>query len=278
MASTLSPSPSQHTPPADNARHILSLSGGKDSTALAIYMRDRVPHMEYAFADTGEEVPETYEYLEKLEAYLGKPIIRLNPDRPFAHHLEIRNGFLPSSRQRWCTELLKIKPFEDYVGDDRVYSYVGIRADENRSGHISTKPNIIPVFPFKEDGVTRADVQRILDNSGLGLPKYYEWRSRSGCYFCFFQQRNEWVGLKERHPQLFEKSKTFEKFDAETGRRYTWNQRESLDELEEPERVAQIKADHQARLEREQKRSGRTLLQVLNDEEDNDAGCLICHL
>ena len=52
-------------------RHILSLSGGKDSTALAIHMRDRVPEMEYVFCDTKKELPETYEYLDKIEAYLG---------------------------------------------------------------------------------------------------------------------------------------------------------------------------------------------------------------
>ena len=45
-------------------RHILSLSGGKDSAALAIYMRDRVTEMEYVFSDTRKELPETYEYLE----------------------------------------------------------------------------------------------------------------------------------------------------------------------------------------------------------------------
>ncbi|GAI75943.1 unnamed protein product, partial [marine sediment metagenome] len=52
-------------------RHILSISGGKDSAALAIYMRDRVPDMEYVFCDTHEELPETYEYIDKLEAFLG---------------------------------------------------------------------------------------------------------------------------------------------------------------------------------------------------------------
>ena len=52
-------------------RHILSLSGGKDSAALAIYMRDRVPEMEYIFHDTEKELPETYEYLLRLEAILG---------------------------------------------------------------------------------------------------------------------------------------------------------------------------------------------------------------
>jgi 3'-phosphoadenosine 5'-phosphosulfate sulfotransferase (PAPS reductase)/FAD synthetase len=53
-----------------SCRHILSLSGGKDSTALALYMRDRVPQMEYVFCDTGEELAETYDYLLKIEAQL----------------------------------------------------------------------------------------------------------------------------------------------------------------------------------------------------------------
>ena len=42
--------------------------------------------------------------------------------------------------------------------------------------------------------------------SGLGKPSYYEWRSRSGCYFCFYQRKKEWVGLLENHPDLFEKA------------------------------------------------------------------------
>jgi 3'-phosphoadenosine 5'-phosphosulfate sulfotransferase (PAPS reductase)/FAD synthetase len=53
------------------ARHILSLSGGKDSTALAIHLRERIPHLEYVFCDTEKELPETYEYLGRLEALLG---------------------------------------------------------------------------------------------------------------------------------------------------------------------------------------------------------------
>ena len=265
-------------PEGAKVRHILCLSGGKDSTALALYMRDKVPEMEYAFADTGEELPETYDYLALLEAQLGRKIDRLNPDRPFQHHLDIRSGFLPSGRQRWCTDLLKIKPFEAFVGDDLVYSYVGIRADENRSGYISSKTNIIPILPFKDDGLGYDEVMQILDDSGLGLPKYYEWRSRSGCYFCFYQQRNEWVGLKERHPDLFDKAKTFERFDEETGTRFTWNQRESLNELEQPERMAQIKADHQKRLERQNNFVPANLLDILSDDDDGEEGCLICHL
>jgi hypothetical protein len=176
-------------------RHILSLSGGKDSTALAIYMRDRVPDLEYVFCDTEKELPETYEYLDRVEAYLGQPIVRLKHDgRGFDHLLAIRSGFLPSPRNRWCTEYLKLKPFERYVAQDDVVNYVGIRADEDREGYISHKPNIAARYPFKEDGLVKADVVRLLELSGLGLPEYYKWRSRSGCYFCFYQQKIEWVG------------------------------------------------------------------------------------
>ena len=105
-------------------RHILSLSGGKDSAALAIHMKGRVEDMEYVFLDTGKELPETYEYLNKLEAYLGKSVVRLNSDYNFDHWLKAYAGFLPSQKMRWCTRMLKIKPFEAYCGEDTIYSYI----------------------------------------------------------------------------------------------------------------------------------------------------------
>ena len=192
-----------HAPPTPDwatrpGRHIVSLSGGKDSTALAIYLRDYIPQLEYIFCDTHKELPETYEYLDKLEAFLGRTIERLNPQRGFDHWLEMYGGMLPSAQVRWCTRKLKIEPFEAFVGNDQIWSYIGIRADEDRSGYISTKPNITPVYPYKEHGLVLADVERILHESGIGLPSYYEWRQRSGCTFCYFQRAHEWVGLKER--------------------------------------------------------------------------------
>src|SRR5436309_12629360 len=112
---------------ANKVRHVLGLSGGKDSAALAVYMRDRVPEMEYVFCDTQKELAETYEYLDRLQAVLCKPITKLNPERGFDHWLEVYGGYLPSSWMRWCTRMLKIRLFEAYVGDDTVLSYIGIR-------------------------------------------------------------------------------------------------------------------------------------------------------
>jgi 3'-phosphoadenosine 5'-phosphosulfate sulfotransferase (PAPS reductase)/FAD synthetase len=257
-------------------RHILGLSGGKDSAALAIYMRDRVPEMEYVFTDTQKELPETYEYLGKLEAFLGKSIVRLNNERGFDHWLQVFGGYLPSSRMRWCTRELKLKPFEKYVGNQEVISYVGIRADEDREGYVSTKPNIRPVFPFKEDGIKKADVIRILEESGVGVPDYYKWRSRSGCYFCFFQRKNEWAGLLEHHPDLFKKAKAYEKVDPDTGVRYTWQQGESLEELAQPERLVSIRSASN----RSCPSQAATLEQVFATDEDDqeERACLICDL
>jgi hypothetical protein len=256
------------------------LSGGKDSTALAIYMKERISEMEYVFCDTEKELKETYEYLDKLEVYLGKPIHRLkHGGMGFDALLRMRNGFLPSPQIRWCTEYLKIKPYEEYIGDDVVTSYVGIRADEShRKGYISTKPNIRTRFPFIEDGLVRSDIVRILDNCGLGLPEYYGWRSRSGCYFCFFQQRREWVGLLEKHPELYREAMKYEKTDPASGQTYTWVQGESLAELAKPERVAQIKADYEKKSMQRSAFSGDATLGDVFSSDGEEQGCLICHL
>ncbi|ATX81724.1 3'-phosphoadenosine 5'-phosphosulfate sulfotransferase (PAPS reductase)/FAD synthetase [Mariprofundus ferrinatatus] len=256
--------------PQKKERHVLGISGGKDSAALAIYLRDKVPDMEYFFTDTGAELDETLDFIERLEAYLGKRIDRLSPERDFEHFLKLYGNFLPSPRARWCTRELKLKPFEKWIGDDQVVSYVGIRADENREGYVSTKPNIKAVFPFKEDGLIKEDIFRILEESGVGVPEYYKWRSRSGCYFCFFQRKKEWIGLLNTHPELFEKAMAFEKFDEESGKRFTWNQKESLEEL-----VARASDIDMVMNEREKKVSWQ---EALADEDEDDDACLICTL
>jgi 3'-phosphoadenosine 5'-phosphosulfate sulfotransferase (PAPS reductase)/FAD synthetase len=265
-------------------RHILSLSGGKDSAALAVHMRDRVPEMEYVFHDTFKELPETYEYLDRLEAVLGKKIHRSTPDESFEHWFAVFGKMIPSNHRRWCTKMLKLKPFEKYVGDSPVLNYVAIRADEDRAGYISSKPNITPVYPFRENGYVRADIIRILEECGLGLPKYTTWgRTRSGCFFCFYQQKIEWVRLKETYPDLFEQAKAYELANQDKYKPFYWSGDEPLSELEKPERIAEIKrkwAESQEKSKQRQK--SKKLLHILGQaEEDEDGekdGCLICHV
>ncbi len=257
-------------------RHVLGLSGGKDSAALALYLRGKVPEIEYFFADTGAELDETHEFLEQLEARLGKKIVRLSAGRDFDHFLKMYGGFLPSPQARWCTKEMKLKPFERWVGNDPVVTYIGIRADEDREGYISRKANITPKYPFKEDGLVKEDIIRILEENGVGLPKYYRWRSRSGCYFCFFQQKKEWLGLYENHPDKFEQAKTYEKINPANGARYTWSQGESLDEL--VSRAQEIKAKHDKNSKLLRRRTWQDIVANDEDEDGLERPCLICTL
>jgi 3'-phosphoadenosine 5'-phosphosulfate sulfotransferase (PAPS reductase)/FAD synthetase len=237
--------------------------------------------MEYIFHDTDKELPETYEYLARLEAYLGKEIHKTRPDYSFDKWLDVYGGMIPSNHRRWCTRMLKLKPFEDYVGDDLVINYVGIRADEERAGYISSKPNITAVYPFREDGLVRADIVRILEDAGLGLPTFMRWgRTRSGCYFCFYQQKIEWVRLKETYPELFDKAKAYEHANKKNGNAFYWNGEEPLEELERPERMDEIKRNWEQDRERARRNSPNLvhILGGLGEEEEEREGCLICQL
>ena len=265
-------------------RHILALSGGKDSSALAVYLRDKVPNLEYVFCDTKKELDETYKYIDKLESFLRIKVHYLHYEerQGFDDILRMKRGFLPSANSRWCTEYLKLKPYEKFIGDDPVVSYVGIRADEpHRQGYISGKNGVTTVFPFAEDGLVKSDIYRILEDCGLGLPSYYQWRSRSGCFFCFFQQRREWVDLLENHPGLFAQAEAYEKIDPDTGERFTWMQDMSLAELRQPERVAAIKQEYEARMRRESQKfvSNQRLGDMWDEDvEGQDVACLVCHI
>ena len=241
------------------ARHILGVSGGRDSAALAVYMRQHHPDLplEYFFTDTGKELPEVYTFLDKLEGFLGKPIARLNPDRDFDFWLDEYGNFLPSPRTRWCTRQLKLRPLEHWLRPDLeagviIHSYVAIRADE----------------PTRE-----------------GYQATHAWRSRSGCTFCFFQQKIEWVGLAEHHPDRFAEAVDYEKTALKDGSPFTWSQGESLTDLVRPDRVAQIKVDYERRRERIRRRRPINPLSDVSVETIDDVygvdeasgGCVICH-
>ena len=155
-------------------RHILGISGGKDSAALAIYLKQKYPNLkiEYYNSDTKCELDETEKLINRLEAYLGK-IVRLKAaedsviDNPFEHYLKAMGGFLPSPQARWCTKKMKLDKFEEYVGNDYAVSYVGIRGDEDRDGYISSKPNIQAVFPFRKNIWSIDVINKVLHNENL---------------------------------------------------------------------------------------------------------------
>lgn len=153
--------------------HVLGISGGKDSAALAIYMRRKYPQLNLVFyyCDTGKELDETYQLIQSLKSYLETDIItlkseeaRLAGENPFDFYYKSYRGYLPSSVARWCTKKMKLEPFEQFVGSSPTVSYVGIRGDEDREGYISTKKNIQSIFPFRRNIWSEDVITKVLAN------------------------------------------------------------------------------------------------------------------
>ena len=136
---------------------------------------------------------------------------------------------------------------------------------------------------------------RILEDAGIGLPAYYEWRTRSGCYFCFYQRKAEWIGLAERHPELFERAVAIEQkvlrdagLDGDAdfgsramrGRQYTWSGGETLIAL--LSRRDEILERHETAMSRASRvRVNAPLIEVLTealDEDDDTIPCTVCAL
>ena len=133
---------------------------------------------------------------------------------------------------------------------------------------------MMSVFPFIDNGLELRDVEDLLAESGLGKPSYYEWRSRSGCYFCFYQRKQEWISLSEKHPDLFKNAIHYErKLDhKETASKnpYTWSHGESLTEL--------LNRKHEIK-RYEEKKESHLLVDILEaDNDDNEDFCAACHL
>ena len=240
--------------------HILSLSGGKDSTALAFFIKENMPEifekLELVFYDTGCDLPETYDYLNKIEVFLKKKITRVIPQKSFEHLLTI-NRVLPSHFRRWCTVELKVRPSQKYIeeklkkeGNGVINLYVGIRKDEeHRKGILLIsdleKEFVVPKYPFIENNICKNDVEKILVKSGIDYPSYYKYRSRNGCYFCFYQNPTDWINLYEKHPDLFKKASEYEKFTRKGDTRiFRWNEKYYLEDMIKPENMKKIKESY----------------------------------
>lgn len=227
-------------------RHIIPISG-KDSLVTALVQTTLQPNLSYEFLfnDTECELPEVYAWLEKVRVKTGWNITVLGKN--LEEVIYYKGGFLPSIHTRFCTMDSKIKPMDKYLKGSKATIYYGLRADEDRIGYIpNNSSNIVPKYPLRERGITLPLVYLILDGYDLQPPDFFwqrlhdsvlnklpqenllpqleRWqfktlfagRSRSNCYFCFFQRQSEFLWLYEAHPNLFEKARNFEKTE------YTW--------------------------------------------------------
>lgn len=180
--------------------HVIGLSGGKDSTALALRLAEVEPR-DYIFlcTPTGDELPEMEQHWQTLERLLGAPLLRLTADGLSLKGLCEREKMLPNWRARFCTRALKIEPCQEWInrqGSD-VVLYVGLRADEEgREGGIYDNCEVR--FPFREWGWGIDEVMGYLRQRDVAIP------DRTDCARCFFQTLPEWWRLWKEHPDIYQ--------------------------------------------------------------------------
>jgi 3'-phosphoadenosine 5'-phosphosulfate sulfotransferase (PAPS reductase)/FAD synthetase len=183
-----------------NLSYFVSVSGGLDSTALAIILSKKIPQAKYIFADTGDEFPQVYEHLSAMENILNIKIIRIRNKQYTLGEYEIERKYFPSPGARFCTRKFKIEPIERYLKNYRPFKLaIGIRADENRKGNIAD----YAIYPLIEYNIKKCDVVTICQEKNL-IPKYPWYMSRGGCYSCFYKSKNELLGLAKYEPALFD--------------------------------------------------------------------------
>ncbi len=252
-------------PAATNRRHILALSGGKDSTAMAIACARYEPaDYTYVCTPTGNELPEMLAHWEKLETLLGKAIFRI--DGRTLMGLIVEQKMLPSHRARWCTRKIKLEQYYAWLSSQgSVISHVGLRADEeSRPGMIFPDVGAVTMdFPMRRWGWTITDVMEFLADEGVTIP------ARTDCAICFWQKLGEWYQLWQQHPDLYEQGVVVEDFvSAQRGQAYT---------LRSPERDAWPASLRDLRAEFE---NGRVPTRSLNQmEKARQVGaCRVCTL
>lgn len=183
--------------------HVLALSGGHDSTALAFLLKDREPRTyNYVCTPTGDELPEMFEHWRSLGERLGSLLYPMS--RKTLDTVIREQGALPNFRMRYCTRILKIEPYREFLIEQAklgpVVSYVGLRADEEgrAGGAYGDIDGVTMRFPLREWGMGEDEVQATLRQYEVTCP------DRTDCAKCYHQRIGEWWELWARHPDKFE--------------------------------------------------------------------------
>lgn len=218
--------------------HIVLLSGGKDSTAMLLRMLEEgMPVDLILFCDTGIEFEGMYHHIDKLEAYIGRPITRLKSPQPFEYlflehmpkrknpELIGRKGYSwGGPKNRWCTAMLKTRVIDRYLRDlakeYTLVQYVGIAADEPQRVRDLN-------YPLIDWGMTEADCLAYCKERGFDWDGLYDIFHRVSCWCCPLQSLDELRKLRHHFPELWERLRWL---DAQTWRTFLKNY--SVEQLE----------------------------------------------
>lgn len=216
--------------------NIVQFSGGKDSLATLIWAKQNLDEFKVVFCDTGWESDVTYRHIEDVSKWLNVDIVTLKSKFDF-RSLSLKKKRVASTKARFCTDYLKVRPFIDFllmINDD-ITVYQGIRADESParrtmsaeddffSGYISGKHTyrkkailkyldsysvdvVRPLFKW-----TAIEVFDFIKKNGLVPNELYRaGLSRVGCFPCVMARHSEVKIISKINPERIELIRSLE--------------------------------------------------------------------
>jgi len=184
--------------------NIVSLSGGKDSTAMLLMMLEKgEPIHSIVFFDTGWEFPQMYEHIEKLEKYIGIKSIRFKPNTSF-DDLLVKYSW-PWMRGRWCTRK-KIDRITAYCKKHNGVEVIGFAVEEKKRTQTKEMRKKNVRFPLIEWGITEAEALRYCYSKGFDWGGLYEHFNRVSCFCCPLKgSPNAWRKIRKYYSEQWEK-------------------------------------------------------------------------
>lgn len=196
-------------------KFILSFGGGVNSTALYFLIREKKLQLdEVIFADTGDELPNTYKVISQFKELIEKDgipfmIVRSEIAKNLYNYC-YEKRILPSRQRRDCTTKFKISPIRKYLRskygkDEKFVQYIGIALEEFSRMRKSDVSYIELKYPLIDYEIDRAGCIRILELNGITDVE------KSGCFFCPFTKKAGWNMLLLKYPELYERAVKLEK-------------------------------------------------------------------
>lgn len=192
---------------------VLSYGGGVNSTAMTLLIltderyADLRPGLRLVFAETGDEWPETYAFIEQFERDVltrhGLRLDRVARTGPTLEAYSTEQGIVPSRMNRWCTDKFKVRPIRAWLPTlpySETIMLIGFDAGEPHRAKPSETPGITNRFPLIESGLDRQGCLALIRRAGVPEPM------KSGCFYCPFQRKAKWVTLARQHPDLYQRA------------------------------------------------------------------------
>ncbi|MDD4291052.1 MAG: phosphoadenosine phosphosulfate reductase family protein [Clostridia bacterium] len=214
--------------------HVVSFSGGKDSTAMLLKMLELGMKVDcILFCDTGLEFPDMYTHIEQVEKHINRKITIVKAKEDYEYlmlekpikrkqeaQLTLRYGFQPKGygwagpKMRWCTEKLKSQPRERFLRELRkeydIIEYVGLAADEGYRLKRLVNQRENHRHPLIDWEMTEADCLQFCYERGFTWNGLYKYFDRVSCWCCPLQSLTDLRILYKHFPDLWAKLKEWD--------------------------------------------------------------------